>query len=319
MWKVINKNLRSQIDQTPAAFIGEYMGKPYSALEDTPEQRYKNYEDHWEAKVGWSLLGAYTDITTNDEANETLADFFRFKIKEIVKDPETARKLLPTILVGARRPILGFDYYETYNRDNVSLVDLRETPILEITPKGIRTADGEHELDIIVFATGFDGLTGGLLKIDIRGRNGLTLRDKWQGLAEFKTNLAVTISDFPNMFTLWGPHSSALFNALRGIELHVEWVFDCIEYMRKHEVETIESTPDAENDWTNFIDAVATQVIQSRVDSWYHGTNVEGKPRTYLMYFGDFLTYKAKYEEVAFKEYEGFILTSSPKIKVNKI
>ncbi|MGG0720334.1 NAD(P)/FAD-dependent oxidoreductase [Robertmurraya massiliosenegalensis] len=309
--------LRRQIDASIPAFPVEFKGKPHSAFDDTAEERQKHYDKLW--KTGDAgIIGAYVDITTNETANEDVAKFIRSKIKEVVENPITAEKLLPSILVGARRPIFGKNYYETFNRENVSLVDLRDAPIEEITTKGILINEKEYELDILVFATGFDALTGPLLNIDIRGRNGVTLRDKWDGLANFKTNLAVANSGFPNMFTLWGPHSSALFNALRGIELHVEWVFDCIEYLRNNNVETIETTVQAEDEWTNFIDAVAVQTIQSKVDSWYHGTNVEGKLRKYLMYFGDFPTYKAKYDEVATTGYEGFVLTPSSKIKVNE-
>lgn len=312
------QDVRTQMDQSITAFPIEYNGKPYSAFDDTPEERQEHYEKLWQLGDA-GIIGSYIDITTNDAANEDASEFIRSKIKEIVKDPEKAEKLLPSVLLGARRPIFGKQYYETFNQKNVSLVDLRENPIVEITPNGIRIEDSEHELDVIVFATGFDALTGPVLNLDIRGRNDLTLRDKWEELANYKTYLGLANKGFPNMFTLWGPHSSALFNAVRGIELHVEWVFQCVEYMTKNEVEVIESTDEAELEWTNFIDFVATQVIQSRVDSWYHGTNVEGKPRNYLMYFGDFPTYKAKFEEVASKGYEGFILSPSPKVKVSKV
>lgn len=309
-------DLRRQIDETHPAFPTEYMGKPYSAFDDTEEERWAHYENIWKHGDA-GIIGAYIDVTTNDAANDDVAKFLRSKIKEIVKDPSTAEKLLPSVLVGARRPIFGKNYFETFNRENVSLVDLRDTPIQEITSNGVLTKETEHELDIIVFATGFDALTGPLLKIDIKGKNGIALNEKWNGLENFKTNLAVANSSFPNMFTLWGPHSSALFNAVRGIELHVEWVFDCIQYMSQHNVETIETTVEAEEEWTNYINFVATQVIQSRVDSWYHGTNVEGKPRNYLMYFGGFPDYKAKYDEVASKGYEGFILSPAPKVLIS--
>lgn len=301
-------DVRQQMDESMSAFPAEYMGKPYSTFDDSLEERTRHYEEIWQADAP-GVIGAYIDITTNDDANEEVANFIRSKIKETVKDSKTADELLPNLLVFGRRPIFGKDYYEAFNRKNVSLVNLKKEPIIEIIPKGIKTEDAEYELDVIVFATGFDALTGPLLNIDIRGRDGISLEDKWDGLDNFKTNLGLTNSKFPNMFTLWGPHSSALFNAVRGIELHVEWVLDCLEYLRDNKIETIETTTEAEEKWTEFNDIVASNLIQSRVDSWYHGTNIDGKPRTYLMYFGDFPTYKLKFEEVAANGYEGFLLT----------
>lgn len=301
-------NVRSLMDQSPSAFPFDYVGKPQPAFEDTAEERQKHYENIW--RIGDAgIIGAYIDVTTNDEVNEEVATFIRSKIMETVDNPETAKKMLPSLLVGGRRPIFGTKYYETFNRENVSLADIKTAPIKAITPEGIRTEEAVYDLDVIVFATGFDSLTGPLLKMDIRGRNGMTLNEKWEGLENFKTYLGLANVGFPNMFTLWGPHSSALFNAVRGIELHVEWVFECIEFLRKNEVETIESIVQSEEDWTNFNDAVAVQTIQSRVDSWYHGSNIEGKPRNYLMYFGDFTTYKNKYDEAALSGYKGFVLT----------
>lgn len=306
-------NVRTLMDQSPSAFPFDYLGKPHPAFEDPAEERRKHYEHIW--RVGDAgIIGSYIDVTTNDEVNADVANFIRSKILETVENPETARKMLPSVLVGGRRPIFGTKYYETFNRKNVSLVDIKAEPIASIASEGIQTKEGIYDLDIIVFATGFDSLTGPLLKMDIRGRNGITLNEKWQGLENFKTNLGVANSDFPNMFTLWGPHSSALFNAVRGIELHVEWVIDCMNFMRENGIETVETTVRAEEEWTSFNDAVAVQTIQSRVDSWYHGSNIEGKPRNYLMYFGDFATYKSKYDEVALSGYKGFVLTPAPKI-----
>ncbi|WHY83949.1 NAD(P)/FAD-dependent oxidoreductase [Neobacillus novalis] len=310
-------NWRRRMDESPGGFLQENFGKPYPTFDDTREERQKLYEKLWQSRSATALLSAYTDTRTNDAANEDVANFIRSKIKEIVKDSTTAEKLLPNLLVGAKRPIFGKDYYETYNRDNVSLVDIRDTSI-EITKQGIRTGDTEHELDYIVFATGFDGLTGGLLKIDILGRNDLTLWGKWDGFKDFKTNLGLTHSGFPNMFTIWGPHSTAFTNALRGLELHVEWTFQCIDYLQKHAVETIEATAEAEDEWTNFNDAIASQSLSNRVPSWYHGANIEGKPPANLMYFGDWPTYKAKYDEVASKEYEGFLMTRSFETKLKR-
>ncbi len=305
-------DLRHQLERSwSGSLVDNTKKKPYPAFNDTVEERQKQYEKLWRSSGlnDPAITQAYDDVLTNDSVNEEVACFIRSKIREIVKDSEIAKKLLPYEPVGARRRVFGEGYYETFNRNNVSLVDLRDSPIVEITPRGLRTKNAEHELDIIVFATGFDAATGGLLKMDIRGRSGLTLKDKWSGLKNFKTNLGVANSKFPNMFTLFGPHSSVTFNCVRGIELHVEWVFKFIEYLENNGFETFETTVEAEDKWTNFIKDTNDQSIRTKVDSWYFGTNVEGKPRNYLLYLGDYPSYKNKFDEVVRKRYEGFIMT----------
>ncbi|MBT2738687.1 NAD(P)/FAD-dependent oxidoreductase [Bacillus sp. ISL-7] len=284
-----------------------------SALEVTPEERERVYEEAWE-KGGLGIFTAYYDLLINDAANETAAEFIRSKIRKIVDDPEVAEKLLPSYFYGTKRPIIDTNYYETYNRENVTLVDVKKAPIEEITLKGIRTTEAEYELDAIIFATGYDGMTGPLLKIDIRGKNGVSLKEKWAGGAQTRTYLGITNVGFPNMFMITGPESpSVLSNMPVSIEQHVEWIADCIEYMNKNGVETIEATIEAEEAWSTHCREVAESTLYTKTDSWYTGANIPGKPRGFLIYVGGVGAYRQKCTEIAAKGYEGFSLKSSTK------
>ena len=280
------------------------------ALEATAEERLQTYEALW-AEGGFRFLNAsYKDIRTDVEANDTAADFVRSKIRQIVDDPETVSKLLPMDHpLGSKRALIDTNYYETYNRDNVELVDIRQSPIQEITPTGIRTEDGEFEFDLIVFATGFDAMTGSFLRMDIRGRNGLSLKDKWSGGP--KTYLGLQVAGFPNMFTITGPGSpSVLSNMPVAIEQHIEWIADCIEYLRERGIETAEADLDAEDAWVSHVNEVAETTLFMLANSWYLGANIPGKPRVFMPYAGGLGTYREKCEEIAENGYEGFILGS---------
>ncbi|MEH7747619.1 NAD(P)/FAD-dependent oxidoreductase [Neobacillus drentensis] len=282
-----------------------------SALEVTPEERERVYEEAWE-KGGLGLFSAYYDITINEAANETVAEFIRTKICQIVEDPNVAQKLLPSYFYGTKRPIIDTNYYETYNRNNVTLVDVKKAPIEEITPNGLSTTDGEYELDTLVFATGYDGMTGPLLKMDIRGKDGVTLKEKWAGGAQTRTYLGIANAGFPNMFMITGPESpSVLSNMPVSIEQHVEWIADCIEYMQKNGVETIEANVDAEEAWSKHCREVAESTLFTKTDSWYTGANIPGKPRGFLIYLGGVGVYRQKCDEIAAKGYEGFSLLSA--------
>ena len=233
-----------------------------SALEVTPEERRKHYERLWEKGGPNFISESYYDLLSNAEANETAAEFVREKIRGIVKDPETAKKLTPTYPIGTKRIVIDTDYYETYNRDNVTLVDVKAAPIEEITENGIRTADSEYELDIIIFATGYDAMTGPLLRIDIRGRNGITLKEKWDNGADVQTYLGLSVAEFPNMFTITGPQSpSVLANVPIMIEQHVEWVADAVEYMEKNNIETMEASDEAAKAWSEHCAELANQTL----------------------------------------------------------
>ena len=252
------------------------------------------------------MFGSYKDLLVSEEANATAAEFVRQKIREAVRDPEVARKLIPQgYPIATKRLPLDAGYFETYNRDNVELVDLRESPIQEIVPEGLRTADKTYPLDIIVFATGFDALTGPLTRLGIRGRDGVTLGEKWA--AGPRTYLGVSTADFPNLFMITGPGSpSVLGNMPTSIEQHVEWIADCIDYLRAHKAATIEPTRDAEDAWVEHVNELAGKTLLPRADSWYMGANIPGKPRVFMPYIGGFGAYRKLCAEVAAERYRGF-------------
>jgi len=286
-----------------------YEPSPKSALEVDPEERQATYERLWAEEGGFKFIyGSYLDLLFNKAANDTASEFIRGKIREIVKDPAIAEKLVPTDYpYGTKRPPIDTHYYETFNRDNVTLVDLRETPIVDITPTGLRTTSAQHDLDIIIFATGFDAMTGALLRIDIRGRGGQTLREKWE--AGPVTYLGVQVAGFPNMFTITGPGSpSVLANMPGAIEQHVEWIGDCISYLRERDLTRVEATEQAEAAWVEQVRQVAEHTLFPLANSWYVGANIPGKPRVFMPYVGGFAPYRQRCDEVAAKSYEGFVL-----------
>ncbi|MEH7253801.1 NAD(P)/FAD-dependent oxidoreductase [Neobacillus niacini] len=285
-----------------------------SIFEDTPEERQRVFEAAWQKGAQAFALGTYNDLNTNEEANKMAADFVRSKIAQIVHDPKTAAKLMPTYLFGTKRPVKADGYYEIYNRENVDLVDLRETPIEQITPTGIRTSDGEYELDMIVFATGFDAITGTLFKMDIRGKDGITLREKWKNGAQVKTYLGVATNGFPNMFTITGPQSpSVLANYLFGIQQHVDWITEFIHYLNDKGIDSFEAESDAEVKWSNHCQELAEATFLTKTKSWWSGGNIEGKPSSSLftIYLGGVKKFAEILNEVAEKEYEGFVKIST--------
>jgi cyclohexanone monooxygenase len=279
-----------------------------SALEVSDEERRKVYEDAWEQGGFNFYFGSFHDIASDRRANDTASEFIREKIRAIVKDPETAEKLVPVDHpFSSKRALIDTDYFETYNRDNVTLVDIRHSPIQEITPKGIRTEDGEYDLDVIVFATGFDAMTGAYNRIDFRGRGGQALKDKWsQGP---RTYLGIASAGFPNLFMITGPGSpSVLSNMPVSIEQHVEWISDALEYMRERDVDVIEADKDAEDEWVAHVNELAEPTMFMLADSWYLGANIPGKPRVFMPYPGGVGTYRTKCDEVVAEGYRGFTL-----------
>ncbi|MDE2901986.1 MAG: NAD(P)/FAD-dependent oxidoreductase [Chloroflexota bacterium] len=279
-----------------------------SALDVTEAERNRIYEQQWD-KGGYEFSGgSFADLMTNRAANDTAADFIRNKIRQIVKDPETCRKLLPhDHPFGAKRGLLDTGYYATYNRDNVHLVDIRHTPIRRITPTGIRTSEEDFQLDVIVFATGFDAMTGTFFKIDIRGRNGLALRRKWSEGP--KTYLGLQVAGFPNMFMITGPGSpSVLSNMPVSIEQHIDFIADFITWMRERDVQTAEADPQAEEQWVAHVNEVANTTLYVHANSWYLGANIPGKPRVFMPYPGGVGPYRQKCDEVADNGYLGFIV-----------
>jgi len=284
-----------------------------SALAVTPEERQREYAARWETG-GISLLSAYTDLATNKASNDTAADFVRERIRSIVRDPAVAEMLLPTNHpIGTKRICVDTDYYETFNRSNVTLVNLRSTPIEEVTPAGIRTRDAEYAVDSIVYATGFDAMTGAVLKIDPHGRGGQRLADKWA--AGPRTYLGLMTAGFPNLFTITGPGSpSVLSNMIVSIEQHVEWIAGALAYLRAHGIACMEATAEAEDAWVAHGNDVAHQTLYPQANSWYMGANIEGKPRVFMPYIGGVGVYRETCDAVAAKGYEGFCLTMGPEM-----
>ena len=280
------------------------------ALEATPEERRAEYQRRWEIG-GFALLGGYSDLITDLNANKTAAEFVHEKIREIVQDPDTARKLSPTTFpIGSKRLCVDTGYYATFNRDNVTLVDLTEEPLERITPAGVKTSAHEYEADAIVYAIGFDAMTGALGKIDVRGRGGAALKDAWA--AGPRTYLGLMIAGFPNLFIVTGPGSpSVLCNMAVAIEQHVEWISDCIAWMGERQLGAIEATAAAQDEWVAHVNEVADTTIYPLANSWYLGANVPGKPRVFMPYIGGFPVYRDKCNEVAANGYEGFELTSA--------
>ena len=289
----------------PAGFGSKIPKNDQAALDDSDDGRERNFTARW-GRGGFGFLSAYNNLLVDRNANETAADFVRARIRETVDDPATAELLSPDNVIGCKRPCLDTGYFETYNRDNVDLVDVRSSSIERIAATGIVVAGEEHAVDCIVFATGFDAMTGTMLRIDIRGLGGQTLADKWA--AGPVTYLGLTTSGFPNLFMISGPGSpSVLTNMIVSIEQHVEWIADCITDLRNDGKALIDATPDAENDWVAHVNAVADQTLYPTCNSWYLGKNIPGKPQVFMPLIG-FPPYVEKCNAVVANGYEGFHL-----------
>jgi cation diffusion facilitator CzcD-associated flavoprotein CzcO len=280
-----------------------------SALEADPEERWETYREGFERGNLVGMMLSYNDLLTNKEANDTAAEYVRYRIREIVEDPDVAEALSPRDHpIATKRPCLDTNYYATYNRPNVDLVNLRTTPLVEITENGLRTSAREYEFDSIVFATGFDAMTGALLAFDIEGRDGTLLCDKWA--AGPRTYLGLSTAGFPNMFIITGPGSpSVLSNMMVSIEQHVEWIGDCIRHLRDEGAKAIEATTEAEDDWVDHVNEVGNTTLYPTANSWYMGSNVPGKPRVFMPYIGGVGVYRQTCDDVAAKGYEGFTIT----------
>jgi cation diffusion facilitator CzcD-associated flavoprotein CzcO len=287
-----------------------HQADPRNALEVSAEEREAFFEKLYRAPGFGIWMGNFRDVLINQEANATITEFMRRKIRSRVRDPEVAEKLIPTNHgFGTRRVPLESGYYEVYNQPNVRLVDIRETPIRRITPAGIETGDGEREFDMIIYATGFDAVTGSFDRIDIRGVGGQRLREKWA--AGPRTYLGLQIVGFPNLFTLVGPHNAATFcNIPRCIEQNVDWVTALIAHMRERGYARVESTPEAEREWTQHVHDTGRRMLFTQVDSWMMGinSNVAGKDkRTFIVYAGGAPKYRERCDEVAARGYPGFV------------
>ena len=302
-WNEHHGDYRQTARTSPFGMLVEQNSK--SALEATAEERQAEYEQRWQ-NGGLCIYGAFADLFVNKGSNDTAAEFVRAKIRGLVRDPKVAEQLSPkTYPLGTKRVCVDTGYYQAFNRDNVTLVDTRDTPIEEITPAGLRTSEREYELDSIVFATGFDAITGTLGNIDIRGRGGNALKAQW---AEGpRTYLGIVCAGFPNLFLITGPGSPSVFsNMVVSIEQHVDWIAGCLAYAGARGFANIEATSEAENAWMAHVNELAGYTLFPQANSWYVGANIPGKPRVFMPYIGGVGVYRQKCDEVARKGYEGF-------------
>ncbi|MDF1731863.1 MAG: NAD(P)/FAD-dependent oxidoreductase [Minwuia sp.] len=297
--------MRAQAKKMPAGILFQANDVSARAVDDA--ERQARFEHRWQ-KGGLTFLGAFNDLLLDEESNRYAADFVRNKIRETVKDPEVAELLCPTNIIGCKRLCVDSGYYETFNRPNVHLVDISGTPIEALTENGLRTGGEEYAFDCIVFATGFDAMTGSLLRVDIRGSEGRPLADKWQEGP--KTYLGLMTAGFPNMFMVTGPGSpSVLTNMLPSVEQHAEFIADCIAHIAGNGLKRIEAEPEAEEAWVAHGDQVAGLTLRSTCSSWYIGANIPGKPRVFMPYIGGFPAYLDKCAKVVANGYEGFRLS----------
>jgi cyclohexanone monooxygenase len=297
--------LRRRAKQTPTGIDFDYSEE--LALETPPEEREREFERRWR-RGGLSFLGAYMDLMVNEAANNLVAEFVRAKIRQKVADPAVADLLSPRNTIGCKRLCIDIGYYETFNQPHVRLIDVSKSPIERITSKGVTVGGRAYEVDAIVFATGFDAMTGALDRIDIRGRGGLALREKWREGP--RTYLGLGMAGFPNLFTITGPGSpSVLTNMLPTIEQHVGWIADTLAYLRSRGLARIEPTAPAEDEWVAHVGELAGRTLRHTCSSWYLGANIAGKPRVFMPYIGGFPRYVQKCDEVAARGYAGFALT----------
>ena len=303
---------RSYRKQAQGTFLGvPITGTGRPALTEPPAEIQRNLMERWQAGGGMPFLGAYTDVLVDRAANDIVAEFMRDRIRETVADPSVAELLCPRAYpVGAKRLCQSDDYFAMFNLPTVTLVDIRSAPIESVSAAGLRTADSFYELDALVFATGFDAISGALNRIGVRGVGGVPLTEKWA--AGPRAYLGVAAAGFPNMFLVTGPGSpSVLSNMVVSIEQHVEWIRDCVVYLRSHGYSTVEAKPSAEDAWMAHVTEVAYSTLFPLADSWYVGANIPGKPRVFMPYLGGVGPYRARCDEVAAMGYEGFVLDES--------
>jgi len=298
---------RARNSQQINAFGSNMPRSKLSVHDLSPRERREALEARWQ-HGGLFFLGAFGDFLLDRAANDMAAEFVREKIRGIVRDPAVAETLLPRgYPIGTKRMCVDTDYYATFNRDNVTLVDVKKNPIEAITPKGVQVAGVEYAVDDLVFATGFDAMTGALLNIDIRGRGGRNLAAEWAGGP--RTYLGLTVAGFPNLFMITGPGSpSVLSNMIVSIEQHVDWIADCVSHLRARGLATIEATAEAQEAWVQHVNDVGHMTLYPLAPSWYMGANIPGKPRVFMPYIGGVGVYRQKCDEVAAKGYEGFAL-----------
>ncbi|WP_323754183.1 NAD(P)/FAD-dependent oxidoreductase [Marinobacter sp.] len=290
---------------------GPFPNMRESIFNDTPEQVQQHLEDCWN-DGGFALwLGSYGDVLFDEKANAIVAEFVRNKIRARVNDPKTAELLCPDYLYGTKRQPCETNYFETYNRDNVSLVDIKSNSIRRINEQGLELGNEDgYKFDCLIYSTGFDAFTGPLFKLNLKGRNGLRLQDYWNEGP--RTNLGLMSNGFPNFFMITGPQSpSVLFNMPLGIEQHVEWIANTIQHMEAHGIDTIEPEKAIEDEWREVVEGIANSTLLPKTNTWYTGSNIPGKPRSFMVYLGGGAAYKQVCDEVAQSGYAGFVLSKA--------
>lgn len=297
-----------QVKGSAVAFGFEESTVP--AMSVSEEERERVFQKAWDDGGGFRFMFAtFSDIATDLEANNAAAEFVRRKIREVVKDSKTAELLTPTDLY-AKRPLCGTNYFEVYNRDNVSLIDVKSHPIIEMTPKGVKTSDGkEYELDVLIFATGFDAVDGNYTKLDITGRNGVTLREKWKGGPA--GYLGMMEAGFPNMFMILGPNGP-FTNLPPSIETQVEWISDTIEYAMDNGISAIEVKAETQEEWLETCRMIADMTLFPKADSWIFGANIPGKENPVMFYMGGLGNYTEVLKAVVAADYDGFEKRAAP-------
>ena len=307
----VKQNYKALRAKGRATHAGDIADEGYVAILDLDEKaREAAFETCW-AQGGFSFQYAFSDLMVSEDANRLAADFVRRKIRKTVQDPKTAERLCPKDHpLGSKRLCVDTDYYETYNRPNVSLVDLREEPIERFTPTGLKTSAGEHKFDTLVLATGFDAMTGALTAFNIRGANGLQLRDAWAGGPA--TYLGIAVAGFPNLFVITGPGSpSVLASVLLAIEQHVEWLSGLLSHAQRHQIARIEADGVAQADWMKRVAEGAKKTLFTKGNSWYLGANVPGKPRVFMPFVDGFCVYEQICNDIAADGYTGFHLAKA--------
>ena len=302
-WKADYATKRQEMRYTGHGSLKDLNDK--AAMSADEDERQDTYAKRWQIG-GAGFLTSFNDLLFSQESNNTASEFVRQQIRKIVKSPKTAELLAPkTYPIGTKRICIDSGYFETYNRDNVDLVDISEEPIERLTPTGLIAHGKAFKFDSIVFATGFDAMTGTLFNVDIRGRAGLTLKQKWY--AGPRTYLGLMSEAFPNLFMITGPGSpSVKSNMMVSIEQHVDFVTESIVYMRQHGLEVMEPELAAEDDWVDHVQETANKTLFPRANSWYMGANIPGKPRLFMPYIGGVGTYRKKCEEIVAANYKGF-------------
>jgi len=292
-------------DLKPEPYIEPYITESAEGLSDTEIQAVM--EEKWAAGGAAMVYMSFEDVLFNPQTNDRVANFVKDKIKSVVHDPKTADALSPKDMpIGAKRICVDTGYYEIFNQDNVSLVDLKLDPMVTITENGIQTESGAHyELDVLVTAIGYDALTGAILAMDIVGEDGLSLKEKWAGGPQ--NYLGIGISGFPNLFTIAGAGTPAVFsNVVLSIEQHVEWISDCLKHMKEHDLTKINPDLKAEEEWVNHVRETAESTLLMNTSSWYLGANVPGKPRVFGAYLGGVGPYREICDEISADNYRGF-------------